>query len=186
LTANNGKRFENNIQSSCKKQGILFERYKDNGKFGFGGDSVTRFSSENPCDGHIFYKGHLIYVELKTAITGSMSFNQPPGYQEKGVAKPSIKTNQLKSLCERELFNGVHGGLLVSFSDRQTKTKIIKGGTFFIDVGSWLLWAYGSVKSSMNVEDARSIGIEVKSEKLKTNYRYNMVDLLERIINGKE
>lgn len=186
MAENNGKRFEKNIQDSCKKQGILFERFLDNGKFGFGGESVTRFSSENPCDGFIYYKGHLIYLELKTTKTGSMSFNQPPLIQEKGKTKPSIKPNQIKALMERKEFKGVHGGLLIDFADRQTRTQIIKGGTYFIDIDVWHDWAVGSGKKSMNLDDAKSIGLEVKSEKLKTNYRYDMINLLERIIDGKE
>lgn len=186
MAGNNGKRFEKNIQDSCKRQGILFERFKDNGKFGFGGESVTRFSSENPCDGFIYYKGNLIYLELKTAITGSMSFNQPPLIQEKGKTKPSIKTNQIKALKERKDFKGVCGGLLVDFADRQTKTQIVTGGTFFIDIDIFIDWAIGSGKKSMNVDDAKAIGIQLKSEKLKTNYRYDMIDLIERIIDGKE
>ena len=144
---------------------------------------MTRFSSENPCDGHIFRKGNLIYVELKTAKTGSISFNQPPLIQDKGKPKPSIKSHQVKSLQERSEFDGVYGGLLIDFSDRQTKTKLIKGGTYFIEINKWLDWASGSDKKSMNLDDAKSIGIPVKSEKLKTNYRYDMIDLLERIVN---
>lgn len=186
MAENNGKKFEKNVKASCDKQGVLFERYKDSNKFGFGVDTTTRFTSENPCDGHIFYKGNLIYVELKTAKTGSMSFNQPPLEQIKGSTKPSIKTNQLKALMERKDFKDVHGGLLVDFADRQTKTQLVKGGTFYIDVDTFINWAVGSGKKSMNVDDAKLIGLKVRSEKLKTNYRYDMIDLLERINDGKK
>jgi penicillin-binding protein-related factor A (putative recombinase) len=186
LAQNNGKRFESNIQASCNKQEILYERYKDNGKFGFDGNNATRFSSENPCDAHIFHKGNLIYLELKTALTGSISFNQPPLEQIKGKAKPSIKTHQVKSLLERSRYDGVTCGLLVSFSDRQTKTSLIEGGTYFIEINKWYEWACGSQKKSMNLGDAKSIGLPVKSEKLKVNYRYDIEDLIERIIDGEE
>lgn len=182
MAQNNGKRFEKNIKDSCEKQGILFERFVDNGKFGFGGEnSVTRFSSENPCDGFLFCKGTLIYVELKTATTGAISHNQPPMVQEKGRAKPSIKANQVKSLLKRKKYEGVNAGLLVEFSDRTTKKQTIPGGTFYIDIDNFIRWAAERGKKSMNVADAREIGIAVDSVKLKVNSRYDIAGLLERI-----
>lgn len=183
MAQNNGKKFEQNIKDSCERQGILFERYLDNGKFGFN-DTVTRFSSENPCDGHFYYKGVLIYVELKTATTGAISHNQPPMVQEKGKTKPSIKANQVKSLIERAGYDGVEAGLLVEFYDRETKTQTIHGGTFYIDIFDFVGFTAISGKKSMNVADARSIGTPVDSVKLKVNSRYDIRGMLERICDG--
>lgn len=181
MADNNGKKFEKNIQDSCDKQNVLFERYKDNGKFGFGENTMTRFTSENPCDGHMFFNGNLIYLELKTAKTSSMSFNQPPTEQIKGENKPSIKAHQVNSLLKRSLFDGVYAGLLVSFSDRQNKSGTVQGGTYFIEINKWLAWAIDCGKKSMNVNDARSIGIEIQSKKLKVNDRYDIVQFLTEI-----
>lgn len=188
MAANNGKRFEKNIKDSCEKQGILWEKFLDNGKFGFNdsrdGSNITRFSSENPCDGFFFIKGHLIYAECKTAQTGSISFNQPPYIQPKGKPKPSIKAHQVKSLFDRVKYPGVNAGLLVEFADRTTKTQTIPGGTFYIDIEKFIRWAAGCGKKSMNVADAREIGIAVDSVKLKVNSRYDIAGMLERICDG--
>lgn len=181
MAQNEGKRFEQNIKASCEKQGILFERFVDNGKFGFGESAITRFSSENPCDGFLFFEGVIVYVELKTATTGAISHNQPPMVQEKGKTKPSIKANQVKSLIERAGYDGVEAGLLVEFYDRETKTQTIKGGTFYIDIFDFIGWTVISGKKSMNVTDARSIGTPVDSVKLKVNSRYDIRGMLERI-----
>ena len=162
----------------------MWEKYLDNGKFGFNENTVTRFSSENPCDGHFFHKGVLIYAELKTATTGAISYNQPPDIQPKGKPKPSIKAHQVKNLMARAQYPGVKAGLMVEFSDRETKTKVIKGGTFFIDIETFNLWTQYCGKKSMNVDDARYIGTEVESVKLKVNARYDIRGMLERICDG--
>lgn len=180
MAISTGKRFEQNIKDSCEKQNILFERFIDSNKFN-GDSGITRFTPENPCDGFLFDKGHLIYCELKTAQTGSISFNQPPYFQPKGKAKPSIKAHQVKSLVERSKYEGVKAGLLVEFSDRQTKTKLIEGGCFFIDIEAFVTWTEYCGKKSMNVDDARYIGTEVSAKKLKVNSRYDIAGLLERI-----
>ena len=178
---NNGKQFEKDIQESCKKQGILFERYKDNGKFGYSGDGNTRFSSENPCDGHLFHKGLLVYLELKSTVNGSISFNKNPLIQEKGKPKPSIKTNQIKCLMDRSKHDGVMAGLMVNYYDRETKTGIVFGGTFFIEINKWLAWAEQSGKKSMNLSDARSIGIGIESRTMIKNKRYDMAGMITKI-----
>ena len=183
MAISTGKRFEQNIKDSCEKQNILFERFIDSNKFN-GDSGITRFTPENPCDGLLFDKCHLIYVELKTAQTGSISFNQPPDIQPKGKAKPSIKAHQVKNLMARAEYPGVKAGLLVEFSDRETKTKVVKGGTFFIDIETFDLWAQYCGKKSMNVDDARYIGTEVESAKLKVNSRYDIRGMLERICDG--
>lgn len=175
----NGKRFEQNIRASCKKQGIWWERFIDGNKFGGGESEIVRFTPDSPCDGFIFSKGHLIYLELKTAQTGSISFNKPLDVQPKGKAKPSIKSHQVKSLLERREYDGILAGLLIEFSDRQTKTKIVKGGCYYIAIEDFCLWAKSCDKKSINVSDAMKIGIPITAKLLKTNKRYDIQELLD-------
>lgn len=184
MVKNKGKRFEKNIKDSCEKQGILWERFIDGNKYGGGNAEIVRFTPESPCDGLLFDKGNLIYVELKTAQTGSISFNQPPDIQPKGKPKPSIKAHQVKNLMARAEYPGVKAGLLVEFSDRETKTQTIPGGTFYIEIDDFYSWAEKCGKKSMNVADARKIGIEVDSRVLKVNKRYDIRGMLGRIYDG--
>lgn len=176
-----GKRFEQNIKKSCEKQGILFERFIDSNKFSTGGQEGIRFTPESPCDGFIYYKGNLIFVELKTAKTGAISFNQPPDVQPKGKAKPSIKSHQVKALLDRCKYDGVYSFLLVEFSDRETKKETIKGGCYLIDVRDFMGWALDCGKKSMNVKDADDLGYQVKTETKRVNTCYDMADVLRRI-----
>lgn len=181
MAQNNGKQFEKNVKASCVKQGILFERFIDGNKFGGSSTDTVRFTPDSPCDGFLFNKGNLCYLELKTAQTGNISFNQPPDIQPKGKPKPSIKAHQVKSLMDRSKYDGVSAGLLVEFSDRETKTKLIKGGMFFIDIETFEMWTRYCGKKSMNVDDARYIGIEVDSTTLVKNRRYDMAGLIDKI-----
>ena len=186
MAISTGKRFEKNIKDSCEKQGILWERFIDGNKWGGGNAESIRFTPDSPYDGIIYKKGIMLCVECKTAQTGSISFNQPPYFQPKDKPKPCIKAHQVKSLVERAKYEGVNAGLLVEFSDRQTKTKLIEGGCFFIDIETFVTWTEYCGKKSMNVEDARYIGTVVDSVKLKVNSRYDIKKLLERICKQDE
>jgi penicillin-binding protein-related factor A (putative recombinase) len=154
----------------------LWERYKDNGKFGFG--DKTRFSSHNPADGHIYWKGTLFYIELKSSKSSSVSFE----LSDTGK-KPSIKYYQIKSLLERVAYDGVYCGFIIWFLDRETKTRTIEGGTYYIDVNDFVAWAEKCGKKSINIDDAKEIGIPVPFKKLKVNYRYDIEELVKRITN---
>lgn len=145
---------------------------------------MTRFSSENPCDGHIFDGSTLYYVELKSTTGSSMSFNQPPDVQEKDKTKPMIKTHQVKALLERSAYENVVCGLIVDYADRQTKKEYIPGGTYFIEINTWFEWAKECGKKSMNLKDVQGIGVMIDREKLKTNYRYDIKKLFEKIEKG--
>lgn len=183
MAVNNGKRFEQNIKASCEKQGILFERFIDSMKFSGHDSGVTRFTPDSPCDGFIYWNGILIYLELKTACTGSISFNNPPDIQDRTKVKPSIKAHQVKTLLNRKEFDGVEAGLLVEFSDRETKTQTIPGGTFYIDINDFYNWAVHSGKKSMNVKDAELIGLPVYKKMKKVNADYDIERMLKAILD---
>lgn len=176
---NNGKKFENAIGKSAAKQGILYERFKDNGKFGFGNE--TRFSSQNPCDCFMFNNGKLFYMELKSTIGTSISFNQPCG--EKGNGTYMIKSHQVKSLIERSKYKYVYCGLLLDFADREnTKGNVIEGGTYYIDINTFVGWTEVINKKSINKNDAELIGIKVNRDLKKVNYEYDIKTMLDDIV----
>lgn len=175
--ANTGKKFETNVQKSAINQGILYERFKDNGKFGF--SKETRFSSENPCDSFVYDGMTLYYLELKSTIGTSISFNQPP--TEKG-GQPMIKPHQVKSLLERSKYPNVYCGLLLDFADRiNKKGEVIEGGTYFVEINVFVGWTNAVDKKSINQKDCEMIGIKVNRKKKKVNYSYDIKKLLEDI-----
>ena len=175
--ANNGKRFEGNVQKSSIKQGLLYERFKDNNKFGQHSSDI-RFTQQNPCDCFIFDGDTLFYIELKSTIGSSISFNQPP--TEKG-GTPMIKAHQVKSLLERSKHKGVYCGLLLDFADRETKKGTIEGGTYFIGINTFVGWCATVSKKSINQEDANMIGFKVPRERKKVNYTYDIKSVLDRV-----
>lgn len=171
----NGKQFEHNFQHSCESQGILYINFDDSNKFSFGGaDSITRFTPQSICDCTIFTDGHLYLLELKSTINGSMSFNNPPDKKSESKTQPMIKPHQVKSLMDRQHFKDVHCGLLLDFADRETKKLFITGGTYYIPIQTFFDWAIDCGKKSINVEDARLIGIETERKLKKVNYSYDV------------
>jgi Holliday junction resolvase len=177
---NNGKRTEQNFQKSCEKDGILCIRLVDSNKFGFG--SQSRFTPTNIADFVCFDSDSLLIIELKSTIGSSMSFNQPVEIQPKGKAKPSIKSHQINSLLERSQYHNVYCGLLLDFDDRtNSKGEVLEGGTYYIDIHTFVGWTRSIKKKSINQVDAQLIGIQVDRKKLKTNYRYDIKKLLEDI-----
>ena len=179
MAHNSGKKFEQAIEKSVNKAGFLYERFKDNGKFGF--SETTRFSSENPCDCFIFTGSHLVYLELKSTTNTSISFNQPCDEKAKGTFM--IKPHQVKSLLTRAKFPNVVCGLLLDFADRTTsKGVLIEGGTYFIEITTFKGWADSVTKKSINQTDAALIGIKIDRTKLKTNYRYDITKMINDIL----
>lgn len=177
MTQNNGKRFEQSFAKSCTKRGILFERYKDNGKFGF--SDKTRFSSHNPCDGHIFYKQNLFYVELKTTRQSSISFERIKSTQQR-----MIKAHQIKSLHDRNVYDHVYGCLILNFEPRNTKTTYFEGSCWLINVDDFIKWIDTTERLSINEDECSKIGIQIEREVLKVNFDYEIKNALDTMIKN--
>lgn len=181
MAKNNGKRFEANFKKSCEKDNILFERFVDSNKqsnYSVG----TRFTPENPCDGFVFYNGKLVYLELKSTTTGSLSYNIPPNIKIKGK-QYDIKPHQVEALMKRSEYDNVIAGLVIDFSERTTKTKTINGATYFIEINAFFDYVINNGKKSINLQDAQQIGIKVDKTLKRTNYTYHIKDFLNNILN---
>lgn len=167
---NEGKAFEKNFHDSCKKQNVCCIRLVDSNKFG--DHSSARFTPTNPCD-FICHDGkNLFLLELKHTKNTSISFNQP--CDKKGNGTYMIKPSQVRSLMSYVTFPNVYAGLLVDFADRETKTKVIEGGTYYINIDVFKGWADSVNKKSLNIDDARMLGIPVVRNIKKVNYTYNV------------
>ena len=123
------------------------------------------------------YNGHLFYIECKSTIGTGV------GYQlKKTDNKASIKYHQIQDLLERSQYDDIHCGLLIKYADRRTKSKVKKGGCFWVEINKFVNWARLSKKHSINLYDCQKIGIRVEEQKLRTNYRYNIEGLFNEII----
>ena len=175
MAQNKGKVFEQQFKKSVDKLGVLFERFPDSNKFGQGNGEGIRFTLNSPCDGFMFDGNKLFYLELKHTENTSISFNQPP--TEKG-GTPMIKPHQVKSLMERSKYLNVICGLVLDFADRETKTKVIEGGTYFVEINTFVDWCNAVAKKSINQEDCEMIGFKIDRTKKKVNYTYDIEKLI--------
>ena len=177
MAQNIGKQFETDFKKSCDVCGICNLRLSDSNKYGFG--SKTRFTPKNPCDFILYVNPNIYFLELKSTITGSISFNQPITIQEKDKPKPDIKSEQINSLIKYNMYTGTICGLVLRFEDKDTHI----GNTYFIDVDDFVKWTTNVKKKSINEKDAKQIGIEISSTLLKVNKTYNIYRFIEDIQN---
>lgn len=178
MAKNKGKAFEQQFQKSCDKQGICCIRLVDSNKFGDHGQ--TRFTPDNICDFICFNGQTLMLAELKHTQGTSISFNQPVTEKAKGTFM--IKPKQVSSLSKYSEFKNVRPMLILDFEDRlNSKGEIIQGGTYAIHIDVFIGWANTVQKKSINQEDAEMIGVKIDRKQLKTNYEYNIKELLESI-----
>lgn len=177
MNKNGGKIFEQQFQKSCAKQKICCIRLVDSNKFGE--HAQSRFTPDNICDFICFNGDILLLAELKHTKGTSISFNQP--VTEKGDGTYMIKPKQVKSLLKYIDFKNVICGLILDFADRETKTKTIEGGTYFIEINTFVDWCNAVAKKSINQEDCEMIGTKIKRTKKKVNYEYDIEQLLNDI-----
>lgn len=178
MAGNNGKRFEGNFKKSALNQGLFFERFIDSNKFNFG--EGTRFTPQNPSDCFIFDTECLYYIELKSTIGTSISFNQP--CTEKGKGTYMIKPHQVNALLERSNYPNVYCMLILDYADRVTKGgTTIEGGTYAIPIKTFVDWANSVDKKSINLNDCQEIGIQVPRKRKKINYTYDIKTVLDVI-----
>lgn len=160
--ANKGKIFEHNFKKSIPQE-ILYERFKD-GTANFRGldNSNVRFQSKNVCDCFIYDGSVLLYLELKS-------------HKGKSLPLSCIRKNQVEGLVERQTHKNVISGLLIEFSDLKR--------VFYINISDLINFTSQTNRKSIPFEWCLDRGIEVKTRKLKTNYRYDVLDMYEKIIN---
>lgn len=156
---NCGKIFENDFKKSVPKD-VYCLRLTDSA-IGFDvNNSTQRFALKSPYDFVLCKDGRMYAIELKSNAGTSISFDGE---------KPEIKPSQIKNLLKAEC-SGAVAGLLLNF--RKTNE------TFFIPVGIFKRFVDTCSKKSININDAKSIGIEIPARKLKVHYRYNLSEIL--------
>ena len=173
--AKEGKKFESDIETSAKEQGIYYMRIRD---VNLPPDVRMRVKlPQNKFDNLLFYKGHLFPLELKSTKAKSISFSES-----------IIKQHQLDSLKEAAGYEGVIAGLLFNFRECDNKT-------FFVHINDFLTYkniaeneldhTYESKvnKSSIPIGICEEIGKPVTNLKKKINYRHYINKLLDELID---
>ncbi|HKM00744.1 MAG TPA: Holliday junction resolvase RecU, partial [Sedimentibacter sp.] len=80
-------------------------------------------------------------------------------------SSPMIKKHQLKEL-ERALCYGINAGFLLNFRTSET--------TYYVKLEDLKTFISSTDKKSINVKEVKEIGIEIPTQKLKVNYRYDL------------
>lgn len=173
MADNVGKKFEKDFQDSCNIVNVCNVRLKDSNKFG-GGNDKTRFTPENPCDFIVYHEPHIYFLELKSTIGSGITFNQPVTVQERGKAKPMIKAHQVKELMRYSQYKGAICGLVLRYENKETHD----GVTYFIDIMKFVDWTTTVDKKSINKHDVESLGIEINSQLLRVNKRYDIMKFI--------
>lgn len=172
--ANAGKSFEDDIQVSCKGQGIFFSRIKD---VFIPPDLRTRVRvPKNPYDAFAFYKDTLFALEFKSIKAKSISVSDPK----------IIKPHQIESLKEANTYEGVLGGFIFNF-------RVEDNPTFYVPIDKFIEYQKcaleddcaieyeAKVQKSLSIAICREIGTEIKNVKKKVKYTYLMKKLFDEL-----
>lgn len=172
---NAGKQFEKDIEDSCKDQNIFYFRVRD---VNLPPDVRMRVKlPQNRYDCLLFYKDHLIPVELKSTKSKSISFSES-----------MIKANQIRNLEEAIKYDGVIAGFIFNFREPDNKAYFVHINDFVeykhIAENEIKEHKYKSKvnKSSIPISICEEIGIEITNVKKRTNYRYLVNKMIKQVI----
>lgn len=168
-----GKIFEESLEGSCKKQNIFSLRIKDTfipAKF----RKEIRVS-KNKYDFILFSNGYLLPVELKSTKAKSISMKEE-----------IIKSHQITSLEEALNYENTIPGFIFNFREPDNRT-------FFIHIDGFIEYkniaenqldhSYQNKinRSSIPIAICEEIGIEIKNEKKRTRYFYDMQGFIDEV-----
>ena len=167
-----GKRFENAFIKSIPDY-VLVKRLNDNAASWNGGTN-TRFSSNNECDYILFNdKTRTFYgLELKTTKEKSLTFWREDFEDKTKKQTFQIRKCQILGLNKWSKHLGVFG-FIINFRSYQNRT-------FFILIDDFLDYTSNISKKSINIDDVLNMNpIEIKSNLIRTNYKYDIEQFLE-------
>ena len=168
---NKGKNFEEHFKQSAKKEDLFIYRLRDNAMSYTQTD--TLYSHDNMCDFFIYRNPNLFAFELKHTTYPSIGIQISENDREK-----MIKYHQIKQLQKVSLYDGIKAGFILSFENEDTKTE----STFFIEINNFIDFLAETGKKSINMIDIlRYKGIKLEQKKIRTNYHYEITNLLNRI-----
>jgi recombination protein U len=159
---NSGKIFEKNFKASIP-QDVFYYRLRDStASFYGGGDgSNIRFQQSNMCDCILFGNQTLFLCELKSHKGKSIPFN-------------CIRKNQIEQLTAAAKFPFIIPALVIFFPDVER--------CFSVHINDWNNLVDASKKKSANIAEIEQAGFEVRTRKLKTNFRYDVAKMIDDLM----
>lgn len=152
-----GKQFEKDFKNSIP-EGVWINKFKDGG--GWSNADNTRFTVNNICDFEVYnpYNKQLFYFELKHTNLKSLPF-------------VNIKDNQIKGLTKATQY-GIICGFLISINNK----------CYFLNINHYNSFVAVTERKSIPLSYIEDFGIDVPRRKLRVNYRYDLNNLLKRVI----
>ena len=170
-----GRKFEDNFQSSANHHGIFFDNIKD---VYIPPELRTKIKvPKNKYDCFLFSQGHLLPLELKS--TSQTSFGFPIETDSKDTNKV-IKQHQIDKLEEAYMVeesnqDGLIPGFVFNFRKYDNKT-------FFLHILDFINFKKETTRKSISFDLCKDKGIDITFNKLRTNYRYNLLDFVSNVI----
>ena len=162
-----GKIFEKNFQESFSKDILVYRPPDAAQAFQIRDDSPLRFAPHSLCDFMIFNGYQLWTLELKTVSGSSISFETKPN------EKKIIHLYQIESLKNFAKFKNVVSGLVIDFRS--------SNHTYFLNILEWDHLINSITKKSFSEKDLLLFADPtlIEKEKLKVNYRYDVVKFMD-------
>jgi recombination protein U len=146
-----GKAFEQDIKASVPAD-IFYYRFRD-GTARWGKQEETRFQAQNISDCMLYNGNRLYLLELKSHKGSSLPFT-------------AIRKNQLTELSKASTYKNITAGFIINFAEKER--------TFFCKVDDVLYFMEHEERKSVPLTWCEKWGREIKSRKLKVNYRYDL------------
>lgn len=171
-----GKRFEENWKKSIPKD-VYYQRVKDSpSSFGDNSNKAVRFTLNNPYDFFIYYMGCFFPLELKSTSGTSFSIQR-----EKKESGKMIKYHQIEGLLSASEYEGIHAGFVLDFRNEKSNN------TYWLNIKDFDSFQNNNDKKSINEKDVINYGgILIKKNKKKVNYKYDIIDILNGVIEYGE
>lgn len=170
---NIGKKFERQFTDSIPKDVYLL-RIHDPPQ-SFNKEASLRFSLSNPYDFLLYKHPTLFVLELKSTMS-ALSFWRADFVVDGKKQTFVIKKNQIEGLARAAEHSGIVAGFIINFRNDNE--------TYFLGIDDFLKLTSNSNKKSLNRIDVSLHGLLIKQEKLRTNYRFDIADLIARLGAG--
>lgn len=164
-----GKKFEQNFKNSVPKD-IFYYRFRDSASTYYGGNSNLRFSNTNIADCLLFNGCKLILCELKAHKGSSIPLDCIIGKKS--------KEKQINDLHQASLFKNVNAYIICFFEDKEL--------CYALPISKFVEFNENSDRKSVPISYFQENGIEIKTKKLKTNYMFQLDNLIEIYITKKD
>jgi penicillin-binding protein-related factor A (putative recombinase) len=174
MAKNEGKNFEAVIKSGAPSY-LKITRIPDPPQ-SFTQRSDTKFSKKNPYDFEAFDSLHRISysLELKSTSQKYLTYHTSENDEKEGKSA-MIMWHQIDGLTKASEYDNCTAGFLLNFRLDNGEQLL-----YFLNIKDFNRFRKSTNKKSMNILDVSlSGGVNIKGEKLRKNYRWNLDEFLE-------